>query len=378
MFKDIPRLGRRHSDVYGLNTGLNVDSTLIQQRLQTIDNNSTSFLSDSTRFNNLASRFGSSLLDIQEKLLESASESKENVGKDFDSRRNSLRRTGSNGNNKTINILVIGAKNVGKSAFTVRFITKRYIGDYLSGEDCYYDYSTDTDNQKKSPTSVSFLDTSLDEEEIFAECDEDSYYDSDESSRTSSTSSSIISQNNLEWSDGVIILYDIGDYASFEYATEKLYEIHHRISSKSSKNSKKRRGSESSLNYHPKLGRRRSSYDKASMKPVLLIGNKTDLMWRRTVSSTDVQQAIKDYPSLISCTELSVANGFDDVKRCVDELITVIKSSAKKSSAMAPARENLKKFLSEKFSLKQKHSHDELSSAVPRIARNTWRRGSVF
>ena len=99
-------------------------------------------------------------------------------------------------------------------------------------------------------------------------------------------------------------------------------------------------------------------------------------MWRRAVSSTDVQQAIKDYPSLISCTELSVANGFDDVKRCVDELITVIKASAKKST-MAPARENLKKFLTEKFSLKQKHSIDELSSS-PRPARNTWRRGSVF
>ena len=190
--------------------------------------------------------------------------------------------------------------------------------------------------------------------------EEDEYYESDESSRTSSTNSSIISPNNLDWADGVIILYDIGNHGSFEYATEKLYEIHDRMNQMQCKNLNQR------------LSKRRSS-DKGLVKPVLLIGNKTDLMWRRAVTSADVHQATKNYPSLINYTELSVADSFDDVKRCVDELITVIKSSKKSQASIAPSRENLKKFLTEKFSTK--HRNSDLPA---RASRNTMRRVSVY
>ena len=72
MFKDLPRLGRRHSDVYGLNIE---SGSLLKQRL--LPPNATS-LSDSRV--NLASKLDQSLEFLQEKM--DVSDSKESIIKE--------------------------------------------------------------------------------------------------------------------------------------------------------------------------------------------------------------------------------------------------------------------------------------------------------
>ncbi|XP_018534333.1 ras-related and estrogen-regulated growth inhibitor-like protein [Lates calcarifer] len=129
-----------------------------------------------------------------------------------------------------VNILLLGAHNVGKSALTVRFLTRRFIGEYGDIESVY-----------------SRVDR-IDGQEICF-----NIWDSQSTQAGEKCSS--LSDKQLQWADGMILVYSICDRGSFNVVQQQLQQI------------------------------RRSR--KPSSVPVLIVGNKRDLQRHRTVSSEE-------------------------------------------------------------------------------------------
>ncbi|KAL0984880.1 hypothetical protein UPYG_G00149880 [Umbra pygmaea] len=130
------------------------------------------------------------------------------------------------------NILLLGAENVGKSALTVRFLTRRFIGEYGDIDSIY----SHTDNINGREISFNIW---------------DSLYPQD--SETTET----ISEKQLQWADGVILVYSICDRSSFEVVRQQVQLIRH-------------------------AGKKTSA-----IAPIIIVGNKRDLQHRRTVSSEE-------------------------------------------------------------------------------------------
>ncbi|XP_061461986.1 ras-related and estrogen-regulated growth inhibitor-like protein [Rhineura floridana] len=131
------------------------------------------------------------------------------------------------------NILVIGAGNVGKSALTVRFLTRRFIGEYGDIESIY----THKVIMAGREACFSIWDSICPQMANLQGC---------------------INEKQLRWADGFIIVYSICDRASFHFARQQLQRIQQL----------KRRGG-------------------AEKTPVILVGNKRDLQHLRTVSSEE-------------------------------------------------------------------------------------------
>uniref|UniRef100_A0A6Q2X633 small monomeric GTPase n=1 Tax=Esox lucius TaxID=8010 RepID=A0A6Q2X633_ESOLU len=100
------------------------------------------------------------------------------------------------------NVLLLGAENVGKSALTVRFLTRRFIGEYGDIESIY------SHIDKIDGREISF--------NIW-----DSLYPQD--CETTET----ISEKQLQWADGVILVYSICDRSSFEVVRQQVHLIRH-------------------------------------------------------------------------------------------------------------------------------------------------------
>nr|XP_009860415.1 ras-related and estrogen-regulated growth inhibitor-like protein [Ciona intestinalis] len=168
--------------------------------------------------------------------------------------------------NKPFRILVVGSHNVGKSAILVRFLTRRFIGEYMSGGDGSYNFNT------ASGRLVTFLDTS-----------------------SSSTENPVLASNEICRSDGIIVVYDVGDPSSFRYAVDCMHTI-----------------------------RANSNNEGEAEKPILLIGNKTDLEKRRKVSS---HKGIEKTCLLVGPNEYEEVSAAEDtgaVSRCMEKLIKKI------------------------------------------------------
>lgn len=131
------------------------------------------------------------------------------------------------------NILVIGAEKVGKSALTVRFLTRRFIGEYGNIESIY------THNVVMGSREVCFSiwDSTCPQVTGF-QCRTD--------------------EKQVRWADGFVVVYSICDRASFHVARQLLQRIQ-RL-------------------------KRRSGAEKV---PLILVGNKRDLRHRRAVSSEE-------------------------------------------------------------------------------------------
>uniref|UniRef100_A0A3P8T1Q1 small monomeric GTPase n=1 Tax=Amphiprion percula TaxID=161767 RepID=A0A3P8T1Q1_AMPPE len=97
-----------------------------------------------------------------------------------------------------VNILLLGAHNVGKSALTVRFLTRRFIGEYGDIESVYSRVDT-IDGQE-----ICFQHLGL---SVYTE------------------KSCGVSDKQLQWADGMILVYDICDRSSFDVTLQQLQEI---------------------------------------------------------------------------------------------------------------------------------------------------------
>ncbi|XP_026684768.1 ras-related and estrogen-regulated growth inhibitor [Diaphorina citri] len=90
-------------------------------------------------------------------------------------------------NSNKIKLVVMGASRVGKSAVTVRYLTKRYIGEYSSSTDMIYRHNTTIDN---TTTEVEILDT--------CKC-----------------SSTGCLYDHIRWGEAFVIVYSVTDKTSF-------------------------------------------------------------------------------------------------------------------------------------------------------------------
>ncbi|XP_076348896.1 ras-related and estrogen-regulated growth inhibitor-like protein isoform X1 [Tachypleus tridentatus] len=129
-----------------------------------------------------------------------------------------------------LRVVVLGARKVGKSAVTVRYLTKRYIGEYSSSRDLLYKHEVFVDSQ---PCEVEILDTTRFQDDVFP-------------------------ADKVDWADAFIVVYSIADRRSFQVATDSLKRIQQQVAGR--------------------------------QVPIILLGNKRDLEHVRQVSVDDGQE----------------------------------------------------------------------------------------
>ncbi|XP_067010637.1 ras-related and estrogen-regulated growth inhibitor [Anabrus simplex] len=96
-----------------------------------------------------------------------------------------------------IRVVVLGSSRVGKSAVTVRYLTKRYIGEYSSSSDFLYRHNVTFDNVT---TEVEILDTS----------------------KCAATG---CLYDHIRWGEAFVVVYSVVDRASFNDAHELLGKL---------------------------------------------------------------------------------------------------------------------------------------------------------
>ncbi|GFY46272.1 hypothetical protein TNIN_468581 [Trichonephila inaurata madagascariensis] len=100
-------------------------------------------------------------------------------------------------NGSRLKVLVLGARGVGKSAVTVRYLTRRYIGEYSSSSEFLYKQSINFDNVT---TEVEILDTSQCEDHCCL-------------------------QDHIKWADAYVVVYSVCDRSTFEVARKLLETV---------------------------------------------------------------------------------------------------------------------------------------------------------
>ncbi|XP_043944161.1 ras-related and estrogen-regulated growth inhibitor-like protein [Protopterus annectens] len=95
-------------------------------------------------------------------------------------------------------IALLGCEGAGKSALVVRFLTRRFIGEYASNTECFYRKRVSFDGK---PVNL----------EIYDPCSQQCEGKSEIS--------------KVYWADGCIIVYDISDRSSFTYAKALIRKI---------------------------------------------------------------------------------------------------------------------------------------------------------
>ncbi|CAL1528944.1 unnamed protein product [Lymnaea stagnalis] len=144
----------------------------------------------------------------------------------------------------SLRINVLGSKGVGKSAITVRYLTRRFIGEYSSGLDISYQ-STFTHGD--TPIKLDLLDVSS-QDEYQAVC------------------------HDLYDADAFVVVYSVTDKGSFKVAQKEVEMIRSRTPSET---------------------------------PILLLGNKLDLEHVRTVPREEILRVKEAYGC--AHTEVSAA-----------------------------------------------------------------------
>lgn len=139
-------------------------------------------------------------------------------------------------NLNTTKIVVMGSKRVGKSALTVRYLTKRFIGEYRSNTDLLYKQTITLDN---ATSEIEVLDVSRwTNEECFP-------------------------LEHIRWADAFVVVYSVCDRDSFNDA--------HNIMGKIQK------------------------LKPSNYAPVILLGNKRDLEHARVVGLEAGQEIAVQY-----------------------------------------------------------------------------------
>ncbi|KAI7799061.1 ras-related and estrogen-regulated growth inhibitor-like protein [Triplophysa rosa] len=168
------------------------------------------------------------------------------------------------------NILVLGAEKVGKSALTVRFLTRRFIGEYGDIESIY-----------------SHADQIDGRDICFNIWDSLCQQNGEESGH--------ISDRQLQWTDGYILVYSICDRTSFNVVQEQVQCI------------------------------RQAKQKLASTAPIIIVGNKRDLQHLRTVSSEEGRLLARSADC--GFFEVSAAETYHSVLMVFHELFELIREA---------------------------------------------------
>ncbi|GFN89857.1 ras-related and estrogen-regulated growth inhibitor [Plakobranchus ocellatus] len=173
-------------------------------------------------------------------------------------------------------VVVLGP---GAWAFTVRFITKRYIGDYAPNVEMLYTHKM---IGSRDEINLEILDTA-----------------SDMSAETL--------EKHIKWADGYLLIYSVTDRDSYQAACsfkDQLFQL---------------RGSD---------------------LPVVLVSNKHDLLTARAVTEDEGAnlEGELDCPRF----QISVAEGQEGVTQVMDELLVLIKRELVKSlTAPSPTQDSV-------------------------------------
>ncbi|XP_069660504.1 ras-related and estrogen-regulated growth inhibitor isoform X2 [Haliaeetus albicilla] len=152
-----------------------------------------------------------------------------------------LRRSVSLSPARSLRLVVLGQSAVGKTALTVRFITRRFIGDYDPTLEMIYRHMAVIDGEM---VHFEILDTAGQEED------------------------SLQIEEKIKWGDGFAVVYSVTDRCSFDEVMRLCFLINHIHSSP-----KRSSGSE--------------------QPPVVIVGNKKDLQFDRMVSTEDGENLSK-------------------------------------------------------------------------------------
>ncbi|KAJ0055674.1 hypothetical protein NL108_009634 [Boleophthalmus pectinirostris] len=137
--------------------------------------------------------------------------------------------------NKTVKLAVLGASSVGKTALIVRFLTKRFIGDYEANTGALY--------SRKLPLDTEDVSLQIQDTPCVSLQEDDGLYCQEQINRS------------IYWADGYVFVFSITDYSSYR-TVQPLYQHVRRI--------------------HP-----------SGNIPIILVGNKSDLLRARQVSADD-------------------------------------------------------------------------------------------
>ncbi|XP_007898807.1 ras-like protein family member 11A [Callorhinchus milii] len=160
--------------------------------------------------------------------------------------------------NRDIKIAVLGSSTVGKTALIVRFLTKRFIGDYESNTGNLYSRLVHIEGE---PLSLQVQDTPC--IQVQGEC---------------AHFPDLVSRS-IHWAEGFVLVYSITDYNSYKLI-RPLYQHIRRV--------------------HPD-----------SKIPVIIVANKSDLLHARQVQTNDGIQLANELGSIF--LEISTRENYDDV-----------------------------------------------------------------
>ncbi|CAG9098168.1 unnamed protein product [Plutella xylostella] len=178
-----------------------------------------------------------------------------------------------------VRIAVIGSSRVGKSALIVRYLTRRYIGEYHSNTDLLYRQTVPING---TPVELEVIDVS-------------------------GTNADKFPAEQIQWADACLLVYSVTDRSSFDYATEVM----------------------SSLRRGPGAAGGSPAHAAAAPMPLALLGNKTDLDHLRQVSTKEGQSLCSSHGA--SFSEASVADNSNDLYRCVDKLLSEVRTPSQRT-----------------------------------------------
>ncbi|XP_033634953.1 ras-like protein family member 12 [Asterias rubens] len=173
-------------------------------------------------------------------------------------------------------IALLGSLGVGKSALTVKFITRRFINEYDPTLEDTYSKEDVIDNQTML---VRLMDTAHGDAENL--------------------------ERYIQWADGLMVVYSITSKHSFNYAKNLLLEI-------------------------SELQKSRETHE----APVILVGNKNEMERYRQVSKLDGSSLATQYAC--SYHEVSAAGEFKDVENVFQETVREIRREADRHVPLKP------------------------------------------
>ncbi|XP_033018049.1 ras-related and estrogen-regulated growth inhibitor-like protein [Lacerta agilis] len=197
-------------------------------------------------------------------------------------------------------VAVLGSEGTGKSALTVRFLTRRFIGEYASDSECIY-------------TKHVYLEGKPFNLEIYDPCSQP------RRGKLSLT-------DELHWADGFVVVYAISDRASFAFAKALLYRIQE---------------------CHM------SGCKRAADSTVILVGNKQDLCHMREVGWDEGQKLALDYKCQFC--ELSAAEHCQEVAAMFTKVLKNVTSNAKGKEKRRPSgSKSMAKLINNMFGKRRK------------------------
>ncbi|GAA6086185.1 ras-related and estrogen-regulated growth inhibitor-like [Tachysurus ichikawai] len=185
-----------------------------------------------------------------------------------------LRRTGSFPSARTIRIVILGQGSVGKTALAVRFITRRFIGEYDPTLETIYRHELNIGGEA---VNIEILDTAGQEEDA------------------------LLMEEKIKWADGFLIVYSVTDRCSFDEVMRLCFLVNH-------------------------IHSRRSCPDPP---PVIIVANKKDLEFDRMVSVEEGESL--SHGLKVPLREISVRDGWEETASVFHALYAEIVQQMDKS-----------------------------------------------